>query len=164
MPRSRRIKLALPKPEVSQKVEKYSNGRIRKPRPLDERLAALTEGSDPLDPHSDTIYQEADRLLRRTMAHLELLQTSVENTLAEGMGTPKLIKEAATVARTIGGISAELRQRQKFHKEVVENLTEDEVNELLVALFMDMNKSQREQLILVLQELNGEGPMLLGHA
>lgn len=149
--------------DAEKRVEKYSNGRVKRMKGLNERLPAVEEGSEPIDPTNDNIYQEADRLLRRTMAHLELLQTAVETALKGGMGTPALLKEAATVARTIAGISAELRQREKFANEIIGAMDQDEIDELIEAFFREATKNRRAKYELWLRELAKEDQGMLGH-
>lgn len=148
---------------AEERVEKYSNGRIKRMKGLNERLPAVEEGSEPIDSANDNIYQEADRLLRRTMAHLELLQTSVERALKDGMGTPALLKEAATVARTIAAISAELRQREKFANEIIGAMSQEEVDELIEVFFREATRNRRAKYELWLRELSKEEQGMLGH-
>ena len=103
---------------------------------------------------------QADHLLQRTIAHLELLLGALESTLESGDATPALARESANVARAMTGVAAELRQREKHAQQVVDAMSPAERHALVAAYIRDLTPEDRAPLRALLAELDDDASVL----
>lgn len=107
-------------------------GRHRKLKPPDT----------PVEPTGTAEASEADLesddegpLLRRQLAHLELLQSTVEVTARAGEMSPALLRESSGLARALVALSKQMTEYQERLTKTHAKLEEPEKVELLIDYF-----------------------------
>lgn len=96
---------------------------------------------------------EAEALVRRTLTHCDQLLTAVENELASGTANSSTIRESASLARAISGLSAELRAREKAAHAREQAEREAVTLESILEFARAQSPSERKRLSLALAAL-----------
>jgi hypothetical protein len=83
-------------------------------------------------PVADTESEDEGPLLRRQLAHLELLQSTVEETAKAGEMSPALLRESSGLARALISLSKQMTEYQVRVEKAHAKLEEHEKAQLLI--------------------------------
>lgn len=120
----------------------------KRPKP---NPAAIVDGELPSD---ETLIDHAGRGMAQSIGAARMIMSSVEEQLKAGEATPGLMREAATVMRSIVSLSAELRQREKHVRDVVALMTSSEEEQFLLAMIARTSHDTLKKIRSLVEELD----------
>lgn len=100
------------------------------------------------------------RLTKDALESLRHLQRAIGSQLSKGKLAASMQREASAVARAITQLGSEMRQQEKFYRDLGAALDDDQVEDAVTVWLTETAPARRKRIAEAIAELEGQNTLL----